>query len=337
MIAYSLQHSGNSILEMISGDSGKDLLIKMDDHVPAAGVMEFPCWSPDGASLAFVLSGPTHPGQIWIFHRDRRRVERILDAGVPEALARRLVEPEIIEYETKDGERIEAFLYGGDGKTPASRAVVWLHDGPRGQWRNVWSPEVQTLVSRGCVVLAPNFRGSTGYGVGFESLNDRRWGDLEFPDILGAADHLRRGGLLAPDARVAVGGVGYGGFLALLIAARERNAWDGVISLGGWVDLEDTFHRSPSTLQREILDEVGDPASGEDWFTYLSPLKHGARIRCPVLLVSMDGHARVAKERVRDLGKMLRRQGTPLEMEILKKENRGRVLRLLDDFVEDHL
>lgn len=53
--------------------------------------------------------------------------------------------------------------------------MVMVHGGPSAQWNDTYDPIAQFLAAEGYVVIAPNIRGSTGYGKAFEELNDRDW------------------------------------------------------------------------------------------------------------------------------------------------------------------
>lgn len=91
-----------------------------------------------------------------------------------------LVKKQYIEYKSKDGLTIPAYLtlpfyHGKIGNLPT---IIRVHGGPKG-FRNVkgYDPVVQLLANRGYVVLEPNFRGSFGYGKKFASAANRQWGE----------------------------------------------------------------------------------------------------------------------------------------------------------------
>jgi dipeptidyl aminopeptidase/acylaminoacyl peptidase len=98
---------------------------------------------------------------------------------MPTALPRRrLVDPTSIWVESGDGVRCEGLLFVPPEATPgeARATLVYAHGGPTWQVERRWMPDVQHLVAEGYTVLAPNFRGSTGYGRGFDRANDGDWG-----------------------------------------------------------------------------------------------------------------------------------------------------------------
>src|SRR3989442_11078832 len=91
-------------------------------------------------------------------------------------------------------------------------AIVYVHGGPTSQTVNLFNRFIQHMVNQGYMVIAPNYRGSTGYGKEFQQANlfDMGGGDLQ--DVLAAADWIKQTGYLDPKKLVIVGG-SFGGSL----------------------------------------------------------------------------------------------------------------------------
>ncbi|WP_441246348.1 alpha/beta hydrolase family protein [Kitasatospora sp. McL0602] len=114
---------------------------------------------------------------------------------------------------------IEAVVYGGDAWLSARHLVLALHGGPADAWRLEFDPALQRMATAGLAVVAPNQRGSTGYGVAHAMAIRGAWGGPDLADLLHLLDGLagQRAALgLEPPALF---GVSYGAFLALLTAA----------------------------------------------------------------------------------------------------------------------
>ncbi|MEV6209826.1 alpha/beta fold hydrolase [Kitasatospora sp. NPDC051914] len=114
---------------------------------------------------------------------------------------------------------VEAVVYGGDGWLAAPHLVLALHGGPADAWRLEFDPALQRIAAQGTAVVAPNQRGSTGYGPEHEAAVHGAWGGPDLDDVLhlldGLAEQRAALGLEPP----ALFGVSYGAFLALLAAA----------------------------------------------------------------------------------------------------------------------
>src|SRR2546428_7937250 len=94
-------------------------------------------------------------------------------------------------------------------------AIVYIHGGPTSQTVNSFNRFIQHIVNQGYIVIAPNYRGSTGYGKDFQDANlfDMGGGDLQ--DVLAAADFLKATGYPDPKKLIAMGG-SYGGYMTMM-------------------------------------------------------------------------------------------------------------------------
>ncbi|MFF2543379.1 alpha/beta hydrolase family protein [Kitasatospora sp. NPDC058063] len=114
---------------------------------------------------------------------------------------------------------LEAVVYGGDSWLSSPHLVLALHGGPADAWRLEFDPALQRMAAEGLAVVAPNQRGSTGYGVAHALAIRGAWGGPDLDDVLylldGIAGQRAALGLEPP----ALFGVSYGAFLALLAAA----------------------------------------------------------------------------------------------------------------------
>ncbi|MFD7982228.1 alpha/beta fold hydrolase [Kitasatospora indigofera] len=114
---------------------------------------------------------------------------------------------------------LEAVVYGGDAWLSSPQLVLALHGGPADAWLLEFDPTLQRMAAEGLAVVAPNQRGSTGYGTGHAMAVHGAWGGPDLEDVLGLLEGIagQRSALgLEPPALF---GVSYGAFLALLTAA----------------------------------------------------------------------------------------------------------------------
>jgi dipeptidyl aminopeptidase/acylaminoacyl peptidase len=169
--------------------------------------------------------------------------------------------------------------------------VVWFHGGPEGQSRATFRPEIAMWNAAGLDVLAPNVRGSTGYGRRYFSMDDRelRWDAVR--DGCEAGRWLRREGHAS--RLIAMGG-SYGGFMTLAVMVEDPELWDAGVDTVGIADWH-TFFANISGWRREVRAvEYGDPAGPDgEFLAEFSPLRRAHRITAPLLIIHGRNDVRV--------------------------------------------
>jgi len=183
--------------------------------VAAGGCWGSPLWTVEGELVATYEDAVTAPqlrlvtpgGHVTVAHR-------------PTPLAVRAaphVAPEDVAFRSFDGLEIPARLFrprDASAERPAP-AVVYPHGGPTSSYGDEWDGHAQYFVDSGYAWLAPNFRGSTGYGRDYERANHGVWGVADTKDCLAAADYLRTLDWVDGE-RLGIFGASYGSYLALL-------------------------------------------------------------------------------------------------------------------------
>jgi dipeptidyl aminopeptidase/acylaminoacyl peptidase len=237
-------------------------------------------WGPRG--IVAVRSGARTPPTIVVVDPDdgsRADVARI-DTGVdPDTL----VEPTLVTWPASDGADIHGILYRSRGGKPAPM-IVMLHGGPTDQACVDWDTRVTEFVDRGWSVLAPNFRGSTGYGRAYAQAMGQAWGVVDVADTVAGIRAAAANGW-ADVSRVALHGSSAGGFTALLVAAAAPDlvhavaAWYPVTNI---IALAEHTHRFESRYNDTL---IGPLPNARTDYERRSPLAHVAAIRAPVLLL----------------------------------------------------
>jgi dipeptidyl aminopeptidase/acylaminoacyl peptidase len=235
--------------------------------------------------LAFVFDNPRHPADLWLLSLADGSL-RQLTQSLPQTLEDApFAMPAAVHYPSIDGQQVPALLYEPRRTAVLPPAVVYVHGGPNWLAQVTWDPLVQHLVSRGWVVLAPNYRGSTGYGREWQMANRFDLGGRDTEDVVAAADYLGRAGLADP-ARIAVTGRSYGGYLTMTSLAQYPGRWaagSAVVPFLNWF----TGHaNSREDLQHWDRENFGDPEKDHDLYYERSPFFFLDRISAPVQLIS---------------------------------------------------
>lgn len=204
---------------------------------------------------------------------------------------------EAMTYAARDGLAIPAYLTRPAGKQGPQPMVVLIHGGPtvRDAWE--WDPEVQLLAARGYVVFQPQFRGSAGFGRRFMEAGFGQWGLIMQDDVTDGVQHMVRKGVADP-ARICIYGASYGGYAALWGLVKTPELYRCGVSFAGVSDIEAMFSDGSDVNDSKVGRElqrflVGDLRISSEQFNAVSPLKHAARIRAPVLLMHGEEDVRV--------------------------------------------
>jgi len=200
-----------------------------------------------------------------------------------------------IAYPAADGLTIPAYLFApADGAAAAagraSRPVVlFAHGGVHGDFGLVHLEQVRSLVAHGYVVVAPEYRGSTGYGPRFYAAID--YGGREVEDVVAARDYLATQLPAADLGRVAVMGYSHGGYIALHAVVRYPALFRAAVAHVPVADLPTRMRTHPAWYQAVFAAQPGFGATlAEDPRPYVerSPSSHARRLRTPVLVHAAD-------------------------------------------------
>jgi pimeloyl-ACP methyl ester carboxylesterase len=149
---------------------------------------------------------------------------------------------------------IEAIVYGGPGWRGRPRLVLALHGGPLSAWRYEFEPLFQYLAAAGVSVVAPNYRGSTGYGDEHLRPVLGDWGGPDLDDVLHLGQAIAHGRDTALPPPVVLGG-SYGAYLALLAACRRPDLWSGCVALAPFTSAAG-LHRTTTGLVRDRVSRL---------------------------------------------------------------------------------
>ena len=191
----------------------------------------------DGDTLVIRSFSDVDEGTYYLFNREEKKLKRLGNA-YPELKTESLGEMKPITYKAADGTEIPGYLTVPNGvKAESLPLIVLPHDGPaaRDTWR--FSFLRAFLANRGYAVLQMNYRGSSGYGQKWRDAAKQDWGGVTYSDITDATRWAVAQGIADPK-RVCIAGWGFGGYAALLGAARNSDLYKCSISIGGVADLE---------------------------------------------------------------------------------------------------
>lgn len=312
----------------------------MDVRLP--GVVTSCTLAANGSRAAISMSGPRVNPNVWELDPQSTARYRWTAAPTGPVELDTLVEPELVRYPGFEGLEIPAWLY--QPAHPRRAVVVHVHGGPEGQDRPGFNAVYQYLAQQGITVLAPNVRGSSGYGRTYSHLDDR---DLRF-NALRDVEHAHRWVVsrgLAPADRVAIMGASYGGFTVLSCLTRQPDLWCAGVDIVGIANFE-TFFRHTGPWRRKLrAGEYGDPVRDAALLRDLSPIHQVDRIRAPLMVVQGANDPRVPQVESDQMVARLRARNHPVEYllfpdeghGIVKIPNRIRAYTAIAGFLQRHL
>lgn len=305
-----------------------------------AGVASDLCLSPGATRLAFTFSGAQHPGAVWHAAVGGSDARPLTPAGAPGLDPAAFVEPAVAAAPSFDGLAVPVLVYrpAGVDRCPA---VVSVHGGPESQERPVFKPIYQYLLARGIGVVAPNVRGSTGYGRRYASLDDRD----RRPDAVADLDAVARWAGAEGFGPLAVMGASYGGFMTLSALAAHPERFAAGVSIVGMANLV-TFLERTGAYRRSLREaEYGSLDTDRALLAALSPISRVDRITTPLFVVHGANDPRVPIGEAEQIVAALRERGRDVRYRRFEDEGHG-ITRLdnrvaayteVADFLVDHL
>jgi dipeptidyl aminopeptidase/acylaminoacyl peptidase len=140
------------------------------------------------------------------------------------------------------------------------------------------------MLAAGIAVLAPNIRGSSGFGRAFVHADDVHGRRDAFEDVVTSADELVRLGVAAPD-RIAITGRSYGGYLTLAGLAFYPGYFAAGVDICGMSDLHTFYRDTEPWIAAAAVSKYGDPVVDAGLLAAISPLHRADNIDAPLLVV----------------------------------------------------
>ena len=172
---------------------------------------------------------------------------------------------------------------------PRYRAIILVHGGVHGDFDDLYVSQVRALVGRGYVIVAPEYRGSTGYGrAHYDSID---YGGKEVEDVIAAVDFLAQLVPYADTSRVGIMGWSHGGFIALHSIFRRPELFRVAVAHVPVADLPSRI-RSHSAGYAQIFAKQpgfgGTLAERPQAYVERSPVAHARKLRTPLLVHAAD-------------------------------------------------
>jgi dipeptidyl aminopeptidase/acylaminoacyl peptidase len=315
---------GNTDIYLHDFDSARTTSLPLPKGVNTPGGASS-AFAHDGSRLLYYHNGPVSPTDVWIYTMASGKSQRVTNSLVAGIHTEEMVEPQLVHYPSRDGKwTISAFLYVPYNmvRNGQNAAVVLIHGGPTSQTVNSFNRFIQYAANQGYMVLAPNYRGSTGYGKEFQQANlfDMGGGDLQ--DVLAGVDFIKQSGFLDPK-KIAVMGGSYGGYLAMMAVTKAPEIWAAGVPIVPFVNWFTEIEHEDPVLQQSDMATMGDPVKNKALFEDRSPIFFVDRITAPLLLLAGGNDPRCPKEETQQVVDAVKKRGGTAEAKIYENEGHG--------------
>ena len=304
-------------------------------------------YTRDGAKLLYYHNGAKAPGDLWVYDTATKQSRQITHSLVGGVRSADMVEPYLVHYPSRDGKwTISAFAYVPNNiqRNAKFPAIVYIHGGPASQSVDSFNRFIQYIVNQGYVVIAPNYRGSTGYGKTFTDANMGDAGGQELNDVLDAAEWIKKSGFVDPKKLIVMGG-SYGGYLSMMAVTKAPEMWAAGVPIVPFVNWMTELANEDPSLREYDLATMGDPVKNKALYDDRSPINFVDQIKAPLLLLAGGNDPRCPAEESQQVADAIKKHGGVAQLKIYQDEGHGfsRVENQIDayqrvsDFLKVHV
>ena len=288
---HGQRHIGVATLDP-GGDSSKTTVRMLTSGRGADTAAQ---WSPDGTKILYQHTDPWNSADLYVVDAKTPGAKPVrLTDSMPASIDKsQLVEPQLVHYKGPDGKDVPAYLFVPKNLNRAVKhpAIVWVHGDGVNQNYDGWHVQRnyavyysihQYFLQQGYVVLAPDYRGSIGYGAEWREGVYMDVGGKDFRDA-GMANTYLKTLPYVDDSKIGIWGLSYGGFFTLLAVTEMPTAYAAAVDVAGVADYalyyEDPYHGSWTRSR------IGTPAEHPEVYAQASPVSHIDKLQTPLLIL----------------------------------------------------
>ena len=269
--------------------------------------------SPDGNTLYFKHQKSSMPIELCALNLTTGEIKQLTTLNKNLLAQLEMNATEAFWTKAKDGVQVQSLLVKPPFFDPNKKypMLVVIHGGPQGitadQFHYRWN--LQLFASRGYVVIAPNFRGSTGFGQKFTDAISGDWGGKPYTDIMSCVDNAIKQYKFIDAKNLFAAGGSYGGYMTAWIST-QTDRFNALICHAGVFNLE-SMYGTTEQLWFPEWENKGTPWSNKALYDKFSPHKHIHKVKTPVLVIHGAMDFRVSEEQAFQHFTYLQRRGVP--------------------------
>jgi len=320
LAAFGVNVDGVEKVFVVTLDNKRKLVKRSETK--AEGVIGTIDVAPSGKTAYVALEGSTHPTDVYRLDLSTGELTRRTfgdHVGVDEG---KLVDHKLASFKSFDGRTISYFTWSAASESARMPVVIEIHGGPESQAQPWFSGVRQYLALSGYMVVAPNVRGSLGYGKAFSHLDDKDRREESVRDISELGKHLAT--LSNVDGkRIALYGGSYGGYMVLAGLTLFPDQWAAGVDVVGIANFK-TFLEQTAAYRRALREaEYGALDKDAALLDKISPIHKVDKIRAPLMVIHGTNDPRVPIGEARQIAAALEKRGVPAALMTFDDEGHG--------------
>ena len=289
---------------------------------PLDGMLSGGIFDWNGSCL-ISYSGPTYAPDVWRWNPATRKLEKLtyaIYAGIDREIFR---QPQLIHYKSFDGLEIPAFLYLPPEfkKGKPIPFIVHAHGGPESQFQPEFIRNIQYLLLNGYGVIAPNVRGSSGYGLEYMNLDNYKNRKHSLKDYKAAVEWLFEH-KYTEQGMIGIRGGSYGGYVVMGMITEYPDLFSAAVNVVGIVNFK-TFLENTKPYRRALRESEYGPLSDSEFLKLISPIYKVDLIKTPLLVIHGENDPRVPIGEARQIIQAIKDKNGVVESLIFPDEGHG--------------
>ena len=311
---------------------------------PLDGILGGGIFDQNGACL-ISFTGPTRAPDVWKWNPKTSELKQLtfsIYAGIDRTI---FSEPQLIRYKSFDGLEIPAFLYlpSDYKKGEPIPFIIHAHGGPEGQFQPYFLRNVQYLLLNGYGIMAPNPRGSSGYGRKYMNMDNYKNRKKSLKDYKAAVDWLIENNY-TKKGMIGIRGGSYGGYVVLGMITEYPDLFSAASNAVGIANFK-TFLENTKAYRRALRESEYGPLTDPEFLAEISPIHKAHTIKTPLLVIHGENDPRVPVGEARQIIEAINSQGGIVDSLIFPDEGHGaskrvniiKEYRKMVEFFDKHL
>jgi len=259
--------------------------------------------------LYYTYSSLVKPTRIMVYSDSTNR--EVIGSKLPEEVENALGEVEFVKIKSLDGLDIPTYVVKTRKNDKKKQFVVYVHGGPWSEVADSWTPLISVLAASGYNVVAPNFRGSTGYGEKFRLLDIGDPGGGDLMDVEAATKWALENKL---GEEAFIWGYSYGGYMTLWSTFSKPELFKCGVAGAPVADWEEMYMLSDAVF-REFINILFD--NRRELWKERSPSTKVINLKSPIAIIQPQNDTRTPLKPVLNLAYKLMEYGKTFQLHVV--------------------